>query len=125
MIQYEGPGWRFIRDISRKKFTVLLGGKDWAVEISEQEWQSLCPSLVQLLDQYQVLKDQLMKEEQIFLEIERNSWWLCLDGVKDAWTLSLILSYEEIQDRSLELSWPYPSAHEISSTIRVIWDSQQ
>ncbi len=125
MIQHEGPGWRLQRDISRKKFTVLLGGENWSIEISEEEWQSLCPPLFELLDQFEDLKSQLLDEEMIFLEKEKEPWWASIDGTKYAWTLSLILSCEENGDRSLEVSWPIATSSSVTSAMRLMWDSQQ
>ena len=63
MIQQEGLGWRLERDTSKKKFSFLIGGDNWAVELSEYEWESLCPVVLNLIDQYEKLKSQLMIEE--------------------------------------------------------------
>ena len=125
MIQYEGPGWRFERDTSRNKFTVLLGGDNWAVEIAEEEWNTLCEVLFRLIDQYEKSKNQLMKEEQITLDLEKNPWWLSIEGDKKSWDLHLILSSEKIKDRGLEIFWPSPTAEAITSVMRLMWDSKQ
>ncbi len=124
MIQREGPGWRLQRDISRKKYTVLLAGENWAIEISEDEWQSLCSPLFELLDQFEDLKSQLLDEEKIFLEKEKDPWWVSVDGTKHAWSLILILSYKDKKERGLEVSWPISIAEKITSEMRLMWDSQ-
>ncbi len=123
MIQYEGLGWRLARDPSRKNYTVLIGGLDWASELTEQEWQSLMPLLNDLISQYEKVKNQLMPKENISLEIERMPWWACIEGTRNAWTLKLILASEEVRERSLEMYWPIPSAQKISSAMRKMWDS--
>ncbi len=125
MINYEGSGWRLQRDTSRKNFSVLMGGDNLAVELSEEEWRNLCPLVFKLVDQHKHLKTRLMKEESICLEIENSPWWACLDGTRDNWSLQLILSGEEINCRGLEISWPSPSAKAITSAMRTMWDSQQ
>ncbi len=125
MIQNEGPGWRFQRDTSRKKFTILLGGDGWAVELTEDEWNSLCPLLLQLIDQYDQSKILLMKEEKINIEIEKNQWWACIEGDRYSWSLSLILSGEDMSERGVELYWPVPAAHAVTSVMRLLWNSEQ
>ena len=102
-----------------------MGGKNWAIEISEDEWQSLCPPLFELLDQFEALKSQLLDEEKIFLEKEKEPWWASVDGTKHAWSLILILSYEDNRERSLEVSWPISISEAITSEMRLMWDSQQ
>ncbi len=124
MIQHEGPGWRLQRDTSRSKFTFLLGGDNWAVEFSLEEWNVLCRALFQLMDQHEQIKSQLMKEEKIHLEIEITPCWACIEGTRDCWDLHLILSSEGIyQDRGVELYWPVPAAQAMTKAIRTMWDS--
>ena len=65
MIQSEGSGWRLERDKSRLKFSVLIGGDNWAVELSEKEWNSLKPVVLRLLEQYESCRSTLMPEEVI------------------------------------------------------------
>ncbi len=125
MIQREGPGWRLQRDISQEKYTVLLAGENWAIELSEDEWQTLCAPLFELLDQFEDLKSQLLDEEKIFLEKEKDFWWISVDGTKNAWSLILILSYKDNRERSLEVSWPICISEIITSEMRLMWDSQQ
>ena len=41
MIKYHGFGWRLEKDISRKNFIVLIGGENFAFELTRNEWNSL------------------------------------------------------------------------------------
>ena len=41
MIKHEGIGWRLEKDISRNKYTVLVGGDNFAFELSDWEWEGL------------------------------------------------------------------------------------
>ena len=72
MIQQEGPGWRLARDLSRNGFPFLIGGEFWAVELTETEVTGLHALLVELVHQHSLIRDQLMEEESITLELEQQ-----------------------------------------------------
>ncbi len=125
MIDREGPGWRLAKDSSRKYFPYLIGGENWTVELSEDEWNILATSLFDLIDEHEKLKDQLMPEEIISLEIERPPCWACLDGKKDLWNLKVILDGDGFKARSVEMFWPVQTAQLITSAMRTMWDSNK
>ncbi len=125
MIQHEGPGWRLAWDSSRKLFPYLIGGENWAFELSEKEWHALAAIICDLTDQHRVLQSQLMPEESISVELERLPWWACIDGLKDKWSLKLILLGDDHSSRSLEMYWPIPIGQVVTSLIRKMWDSSQ
>ena len=122
MIQHEGPGWRFARDTSRSAFPVMIGGDGWACELTEQEWLSLIPLVNDLINQHNQLEDQLMKEESICMEIERDDWWGCLDGDRDSWSLKIVLESNGESFRGFEAFWPIPAAQAITNSMRIVWD---
>ena len=122
MIQHEGPGWRLARDTSRKIFPVIIGGDGWAFELAEHEWNSLVPLINDLMEQHKQLENQLMKEEKICLEIERQPWWGCLDGDRDSWSLRIILESNGDSLRGFEGYWPIPAAQAITFAMRTVWD---
>ena len=80
MTQLEGKGWRLERDTSKRQFTVLIGAKDCAVELLETEWESLCSIVFELIDEHKKLENQMVPEELLVVELERKSWWGCLEG---------------------------------------------
>ena len=80
LIKKEGPGWRLIRDPSRGYFSTLIGGGNWAIELTESEWDSFVQVVFDLHQQYLDVQDQLMGDEDITLEIERNPWFAILKG---------------------------------------------
>ena len=41
MIEKEGPGWRLASDSSKAHYSYLLGGDNWPVEVSQEEWNIL------------------------------------------------------------------------------------
>ena len=122
MIQNEGPGWRLARDESKKTFPVLIGGEGWAFELRDCEWRSLVPLVRDLSDEHKKLEDQLMPEETLCLEIEREPWWGCLSGDRSTWDLRIILEANE-GFRGVEGYWPFPAAQAIASAMRTMWDS--
>ena len=125
MTQFEGRGWRLERDTSKRKFTVLIGAKDCSVELLETEWDSLCGIVFDLIDEHRKLKNNLMAEEEICLEMERYPWWACIDGTRESWSLKVILSSENEERRGLELFWPIPTAQVFVAAMRTMWDSTQ
>ncbi len=125
MIQKEGLGWRLESDISRKKFSILIGAKDCSVELLYTEWETLCALIFDLIDEHGKLKNNLMAEEDICLEMERYPCWACINGNRDSWSLKVILSSENEERRGIELFWPIPAAQVFVAAMRTMWDSKQ
>ena len=80
MLKKEGPGWRIIRDSSRDSFSTLIGGEAWAIELNKSERKILIEVVIELCDQYKLVKEQLMGDEDITLELERRPWLAILNG---------------------------------------------
>ena len=125
MIQDEGIGWRLARDTSRSKFPILIGGAGWSFELTSEEWCELVNILSELSNQQKHLHNQLMQEELLRLEIERQSWWVCIDGDKDSWSLHIILQAENSGARAIEANWPPPAAQQITEAMRTMWDKHE
>ena len=123
MIKKEGPGWRIIRDSTRDNFPILIGGESWAIELSESEWKSLVKVVIDLSDQYKNIKDQLMGDEDITLELVSNPWLAILKGDQYGWKLKLILESGDSRSRGAEVSWPRNVTLHISNAMRSMWDS--
>ena len=60
-----------------------------------------------------------MAEEAIELELEKGAWWGCLEGDRDGWNLSVILS--PVLGRGWR-SWPAPASMAAVAAIRTMWD---
>ena len=71
------------------------------------------------------MKNQLLPEEKISLEIDRHPCWAFLEGDKDVWSLKVIIYGDAEKTRGVELYWPIPSAQLITSALRTMWDSNQ
>ena len=115
-MQREGEGWRLAFDGSRQPFSVLVGGDGWAAELTQAEAEALRDAVADLVAQHQSLVDQLMAEEAIELELEREPWWLAIDGDRASWTLRVMLTPAAGQ-RALEGSWSAAEAAPFSQAL--------
>ena len=122
MLHREGIGWRLAVGREDTLFSVLIGGETWAFELTESEWYDLVILVFALEDQYVELRDQLMAEEDIELEMERSVWWGFMDGDSNDWSLRLILNGEANSQRSVEAHWQSPAAAAAVAAMREIWD---
>jgi hypothetical protein len=113
----EGEGWRLAFEAGRQPFSVLIGGQDWASELTAAEALQLRDGLDALLQQLEAIADRLLEEETISLELERAPWWLSLDGNGRTWSLRFVLTPEPGQ-RAIEAGWPEEASAAISSALR-------
>jgi len=104
MVQREGEGWRLAWDAGRQPFSVLIGGDGWAAELSLSEAEALRDGVSLLAAQHADLVDQLMAEEAISLELERQTWWIGLEGDRAGWALRVVLTPGPGQ-RAVEGCW--------------------
>ena len=123
MIKKEGTGWRLIRDSSRDNFSTLIGGESWAIELNQFEWKTLVKVVIDLSDQYKNIKDQLMGDEDITLELESDPWLAILKGDQNGWKLKLILDSSDSLNRGAEVSWPRNVTTNVANAMRTMWDS--
>ncbi|MBW3042606.1 DUF1818 family protein [Prochlorococcus marinus] len=122
MIKKEGHGWRIITDSSRDRFSTLIGGECWAIELNESEWEILVRLVVDLSNQYIDIKDQLMGDENITLELGRSPWFAILKGDKNGWDLKLILTPSDSVNRGAEIFWPRNVTMFVTNAMRTMWD---
>ena len=118
----EEKNWRLRKDIKKGKFCFLIGVNNWAIELQKHEFESLYNLLVKLNDHFLQIKNQLMDEEFINLELEQTPWYAELEGKKHEWNLRLIFVSSE-QTRSFEMYWPIPIAENLFYEIKKMWES--
>ena len=97
----EEKNWRLRKDIKKGKFCFLIGVNNWAIELQKHEFELLYKLLLTLNDQFLKIKDDLLDEEIINLEIEQLPWYAELEGKKYEWNLRLVFESSE-QTRSFE-----------------------
>ncbi len=114
--------WKVLKDFKRGKFCFLIGVDNWSIELQRSEFNSLYLSLLKINEQLLVIKNELMDEESITLELEQLPWYLELEGKKTEWSLRLVFESQD-QTRSFEMYWPIPIAQNLLYEIKKMWES--
>ena len=114
--------WRLIKDFKKGKFCFLIGVDNWSIELQKSEFYSLYLLLLRINEQLLVIKDELMDEESITLELEQLPWYIKLEGKKNEWNLRFVFESQE-QTRSFEMYWPIPIAQKLFFEIKKMWES--
>ena len=118
----EQKRWRLLRDFKKGKFCFLIGVDNWSIELQKSEFSSLNVLLLRLNEQLSYIKNELMDEENITLEIEQLPWFIQLEGKKNEWSLRFVFESQD-QTRSFEMYWPIPIAQNLFYEIQNMWDS--
>ncbi len=87
-----GLGWRIGWNPNSTEFKGLVGGDDWAIELTEAELNDFCRLLEQLSESISHLASELMDEEKISCEAESDLLWMEVEGYSHAYSLHLILN---------------------------------
>lgn len=74
------------------------------MELTRSEAEALRDGVVALASQHAALVDQLMAEEAITLEWERDPWWIALEGDRSGWALQVVLT-PPAGVRAIEGAW--------------------
>ena len=69
-------GWRLLRDFKKGKFCFLISVDNWSIELQKSEFYSLYLQLLKINEQLLVIKDELMDDESITLELEQLPWYV-------------------------------------------------
>jgi len=113
---------RVLRDFKKGKYCFLIGVDNWSIELQKSEFYSLYLLLLRINEQLLVIKDQLMDEESISLELENLPWYIQLEGKKNEWSLRFVFESQD-QTRSFEMYWPIPIAQNLFYEIKNMWES--
>ena len=114
--------WRLLRDYKKGKFCFLIGVDNWSIELQKSEFESLCFLLTRINEQLLAIKNELMDEECITLELEQLPWYVELQGKKNEWSLRFVFESQD-QTRSFEMYWPIPLAQNLFYEIKKMWES--
>ncbi len=66
----------------KRQILLLIGVDNWSIELQKSEFNSLYLLLLKINEQLLVIKDELMDEESITLELEQLPWYIHLEGKK-------------------------------------------
>jgi len=114
--------WRLLKNFKKGKFCFLIGVNNWSIELQKSEFYSLYLLLLKINEQLLVIKDQLMDEESISLELEQLPWYIQLEGKKNEWRLRFVFESQD-QTRSFEMYWPILIAQDLFYEIKNMWES--
>ena len=116
--------FRLQKDVKKGKYCFLIGIDNWSIELQKSEFYSLYLLLLRLNKQLLSIKNELMDEESITLEIEQLPWFIELEGKKNEWSLRFVFESQE-QTRSFEMYWPIPIAQSLFYEIKKMWESME
>jgi len=118
----QGENWKLIKDSEKGRYCYLIRINDWAIELEENEFNSLYKLLKKIKKEMEIIQKDLMEEELINLELEYLPWYAELEGTKFEWSLRFV--FESIQEtRSFEMYWPIQIAENLSFEIIKMWES--
>ena len=117
-------GWRLLRDFKKGKFCYLIGVDNWSIELQKSEFHALYLLLLRINKQLLDIKNELMDEESITLELEQLPWYIQLDGKKNEWSLRFVFESQD-QSRSFEMYWPIPIAQNLFYEIKNMRESME
>ena len=113
---------RLLRDFKKGRFCFLIGVDNWSIELQKSEFYSLYLLLLEINEQLFAIKNELMDEECITLELEQLPWYISLEGKKNEWSLRFVFESQD-QTRSFEMYWPIPIAQNLFYEIKKMWES--
>ena len=114
--------WTLLKDLKKGKFCFLVGVDNWAIELQKSEFHSLYLLLIRINEQFLSIKNDLMDEECISLELEQLPWYVELNGKKNNWSLRFVFESQD-ETRSFEMYWPIPIAQNLFYEIKKMWES--
>lgn len=107
-----GAGWR-IGWNPANIYQGLVGGDDWAFELTAAELADFCRLLGQLVANVRSIETELMDEESIACEAESDLVWMQLAGIRGKYGLRLILN----TGRSCEGNWDVDAVAELITAV--------
>jgi Domain of unknown function (DUF1818) len=111
-----GLGWRVGWEPDVGPFQALLGADDWAIELTQSEFDDFCRFAQQLSETIEQMRSDLMEEEAIACEVFCDRLWMEVRGYPDAYQLSFIL----LTGRRGEGSWSVEATKEVLRVIQMV-----
>jgi Domain of unknown function (DUF1818) len=96
-----GVGWRLGWRSAPSDYPGLVGGENWALELTAAEMADFCRLVQQLAETMTQMTGELMAEEKIDCEAESDLLWLQVSGYPDHYSLRLLLN----SGRKAEGNW--------------------
>lgn len=112
----KGVGWRLGWNPQAEFYKGLVGNDDWAIELTEAEFNDFCLLLQQLARSMEEMTSLLMDSEKISCEAETDLLWLEVEGIPQSYSLRLILH----QGRCFEGNWACGVATELAIAVQML-----
>ncbi len=110
----EGEGWRLGWDAAATCYKGLVAGPNWAVELTETEFHTLCRLITEIGQTLTAIAAELMEEERIACEAEAEDLWLEAEGLPGAYQLRFILA----TGRRCEGAWDVAATQELTQAVQ-------
>ncbi|YAI81283.1 MAG: DUF1818 family protein [cyanobacterium endosymbiont of Rhopalodia sterrenbergii] len=111
----KGIGWRIGWNPNAVIYQGLIGGTDWAIELTEAEFNDFCRLFKKLAKTMEMMSQELMDAEKIACEAESDLLWLEVEGYPHAYSLRLILN----QGRCCEGNWSEEMVRELFQAVKI------
>jgi Domain of unknown function (DUF1818) len=111
-----GAGWRVGWDPEAPSFQALVGADDWAVELTQAEFDTFCRFALQLSEAIEQMRSELMEEEAIACEASSDQLWMEVRGYSDAYQLSFIV----LTGRRAEGCWTAEATKEVLRVVQMV-----
>ncbi|MDJ0648948.1 MAG: DUF1818 family protein [Xenococcaceae cyanobacterium MO_188.B19] len=92
MLLRKGQGYRVGWNPQAEEYPALVGSDEWAIELTRLEFQEFYHLLRQLTETMNQMETELMDEEKIAIEAERDLLWMEVEGYPHSYSLRLILN---------------------------------
>ena len=111
-----GKHWRVGWNETANPFNGLVGGEDWACELTAAEFNDFVRLLTELRQSIDAMQADLMDEEAIAIAQETDLLWMQVNGYPHRYSLSFIL----LTGRRAEGHWDQAATLELIQAIQTI-----
>ncbi len=111
-----GSNWRVGWNESASPFKGLVGGDDWACELTAAEFEDFFRLFMDLHNTMESMAAELMEEEAIAIEKETDLLWMQTNGFPSSYELSFIL----LTGRRAEGHWDKDASQSLFQAIQTI-----
>ncbi|MBD2091915.1 DUF1818 family protein [Microcoleus sp. FACHB-1515] len=113
---HSGSGWRIGWNPNAHPYCGLVGADDWAIELTQLEFDDFCRLLEQISEAIAAIQTELMPEEGLSCEVESDRILLTAEGIPTAYALHLTV----LQGRRAEGSWSALAAANLLPTVQLL-----
>lgn len=113
---HSGSGWRIGWNPNAEPYCALVGADDWAIELTQPEFDDFCRLLEQLSEAIDAIQTELMPEEGLSCEVESDRILLTAEGIPTAYGLHFTV----LEGRRAEGTWGALAVPNLLPTVRLL-----